>query len=1138
MISRFFIFILIFCIQFICFNPIKQGYADTSKNVLYLNSYHSGYKWSDDILRGIHSVFNKHRNLHLFTEFMDTKRFFDKNTFDHFKEYLKIKYKNTSFDLILTSDDNAFKFIQMNQSDLFTEVPIVFCGVNYLQSSDLKSMKNVTGVNEKADIKATFDLILKLHPTTNLVVFICDQTSTGQKIVERIQDLQPLFPHSVKTMIVDDIEMDDLLQMVAKLPRRSVIYFTTFFRDATGRFFEYDESVSMVANYSNVPIYGVWDFHLGHGIVGGMLTSGYFQGETAAKLGITILNGKSADSIPIIQKSPNRYMFDMEQLKRFSLRVTDIPESSIIENQKLQISSIFIFSILSVGILSFIVIFLLFNNIKRKSAEKNLKLTLDHLEQRVIDRTEEVTLANEKLNLELEERRRTERALEQSHHFLETLIDNLPVAVFTKDAKMGAFTLWNKQCEILYGLTADQVLGKTDFEFFPRKQAEQFRKNDHLTFKKQTRIDILEEKIDTKNHGQRIVHTIKTPIYDENKKPLQLLCISEDITTRKEAEEEIRHQQEFLSNVIDTDPNFIFVKDREDKFVLANKAMADLCGTTVQNLIGKKVSEFNPNKDEVNRYFVDNEAVMTTLQPKFIPEQSFTTSQNEVHYIQIIKKPLIGKDGTADKVLCVATDITERKKTEKELENARIAAESSNLAKSEFLANMSHDLRTPLHGILGFTQILSRNEALMKEIGSAVDTIHNSGEHLLMMINDILDLSKIEAQKLDFREGEIYLPSFLQTISEIIRVRASQQRIAFIVNTSDELPNGIIGDETRLRQILLNLLGNAVKFTQEGEVRFTVKRPEKNVLHFKIEDTGIGIPKEKIDEIFLPFHQVTNNFVQVEGTGLGLAICKKLVFMMKSELNVSSEPGKGSCFEFKLPFKETHISSDIVTPKDQKIIGYDGRVVRILVCDDKITNRDVLSQLLTDIGFEVIEANNGRVCLEMALAHRPDIILMDLMMPEMDGFEATHALRSMPEIEDTIVIAISAGVFSQTRQDSLDAGCNDFIPKPVLTDELLEKISKHLSIKWQYSKDKSLHDGQQLNQALVPPPIHVLDQFHQLVISGRITEIKRQLKQLVENDPKYIPFAEHIQQLAFEFRNDDIQLFINRFRENETDKNK
>ena len=1131
MTSRLSVLVLYLSIQFVCFNLSDHCYADNIQNVLYLNSYHSGYKWSDDILLGINSVFKEQTNLVLFTEFMDTKRFLDENTFTRFNEYIKYKYKNTSFDLIITSDDNAFNFIKENKKDLFPDLPVVFCGVNYFDKSEIKDIKNITGVNEKADLKATFNLILKLHPNTNLVVFICDQTYTGQKIVQKIHEMETFVPNRVKTMIVDDIEMTDLLQMVSNLPRRSVIYFTTFFRDASGTFYEYDQSISMIANYSRVPIYGVWDFHLGHGIVGGKLTSGFYQGETAAKLGIRILSGKSASSIPVVQQSPNKYMFDMEQLKRFRLRVTDLPESSIVENQNLEINQIIIFSILIVGILSFVVIFLLFNNIKRKTAEKNLKITLDNLEQRVIDRTEEVTLANEKLNLELEERSRTERALEQSHYFLETLIDNLPVAVFTKDAKRGTFTLWNKQCEILYGFTADEVLGKTDFDFFPKKQAEQFRKNDYLTFKKQTRIDILEEKIQTQNHGLRIVHTIKTPIFDENKNPLQILCISQDITTRKEAEEEIRRQQEFLSNVIDTDPNFIFVKDREDRFVLANKAMADLCGTSVNNLIGKKVSEFNPNQDQVNQYFVDNEAVMTTLKPKFIPEQPFTTSQGDVHYIQIIKKPLIGKDGKADKVLCVATDITERKKTEKELEEARIAAESSNLAKSEFLANMSHDLRTPLHGILGFTQILRRNEALMSEIGSAVDTIHRSGEHLLMMINDCLDLSKIEAQKLDFRESEIYLPSFIQTIVEIIRVRASQSRIGFIVNSSDNIPNGIIGDETRLRQILLNLLGNAVKFTQEGEVRFTIKRLEEKVIHFKIEDTGIGIPKDKIEEIFLPFHQVANNVVQVEGTGLGLAISKKLVDMMNGELTVSSEPGKGSCFEFKLPFTETHISSEIITPKDQKIIGYNGRVIKILVCDDKETNRDVLSQLLTEIGFEVFEAENGRICLEKALAHRPDIILMDLMMPEMDGFEATYALRNMPEIEDTIVIAVSAGVFTQTRQDSLDAGCDDFIPKPVLTDELLEKISKHLSLKWQYAKNKSMHDGQQLHQALVPPPIHILDLFHNLVISGRITEIKRQLKQLVENDHKYIPFVEHIQQLAFEFRNDDIQLFIDRFRE-------
>ena len=1102
---------------------------ETEHNVLFINSYHSGYRWSDDILKGILSVLDGHNNICLYTEYMDTKRIFNEATFHNFKEYLEKKYKDFHFDVIITSDDNAFDFIRQFRNDLFEEVPVVFCGVNYLDPSDLNGITNITGVNETADIKATFDLILKLHPLTNLVVFICDNTHTGKKIQERIDEITPLFPSTVKTMVISDIYMDELLEKISLIPRRSIIYYTTFFRDAGGKFFEYDQSISLISQHAKMPIYGAWDFHLGHGIVGGMLASGYYQGETAAQIAMRILDGQKVSSLPVIQNSPNRYMFDMEQLERYNIRVIDLPESSIVINQSLQISKVFISIVLVVGVLSFIVIFLIFNNIKRKVAEKKLKVTLDHLEQRVIDRTEEVTLANEKLNLELEERKRTERALEQSHHFLETLIDNLPVAVFTKDAKMGTFTLWNKQCERLYGMEADQVLGKNDYDFFPKEQSDRFRENDSMAFENKKRIDILEERINRIGQPQRIVHTIKTPIFDNKGKPLQLLCISEDITERKEAEEKIRRQQEFLRNVIDTDPNFIFVKDRQDKFILANKAMADLCGTSVENLIGKKVSEFNPDQDQVNQYFVDNEAVMATLQPRFIPEQPFTTPQGEVHYMQIIKKPLIGKDGVADKVLCVATDITDRKRSEKELENARIAAEASNLAKSEFLANMSHDLRTPLHGILGFTQILSRNEALMHEIGTAVDTIHRSGEHLLMMINDVLDLSKIEAQKLDLRETELYLPYFIQTISEIIRVRASQQKIGFVVQLSEHLPDGIYGDETRLRQILLNLLGNAVKFTQKGEVRFSVDRPEKNRLHFKVEDTGIGIPKDKIDEIFLPFHQVANNIIQTEGTGLGLAISRKLVHMMNSELIATSEPGKGSCFEFSLPFRETHISLENLTPFNKKIIGYDGRNIKILVCDDRKTNRDVLSQLLTDIGFDVIEAINGHDCLEKALASRPDIILMDLMMPEMDGFEATQALRNMPEIDDTIVIAVSAGVFNQTRKDSIHAGCDDFIPKPVMTDELLEKISKHLSLKWKYAENQSLNDGQTLIQAIVPPPKYILEQFHQLIISGRITEIKRQLKALVLDDPKYIPFSDHIIQLAYEFRNDDIQSFIGQF---------
>jgi len=1129
---RMITYIICFQISLFLFHTTN---AFSQQNVLVLNSYHLGYKWSDDILHGIKSVLENRKNVSIYTEFMDTKRIFDNKTFYRYIRYLKEKYSGRSFELIIVSDDNAFLFIKKYRKEVFPNTPVVFCGVNYYKESDTNGFKNVTGVNEKTDILETVQLILKLHPKTNLIAFICDNTATGKKIQEHIKSLLPSIEllHT-KTNLYHNFSMPDLLNKIKLLPPNSVVYYMTFSQDNTGQYFEYDHSIALISEHALVPVYGAWDIHLGHGIIGGKLTCAVDQGETAANLGIRILEGEPADSIPVITKSPNQFMFDMDQLKRFNIHVSQLPESSKIIYPTIQFNRIFIISILCIGFLSFVIIFLLVNNVKRKIAEKKLKVTLDNLEQRVIDRTEEVSFTNDKLNQELEERKRAERALQQSHHFLETLIDNLPVAVFTKDAKSGMFALWNKQCEHLYGLTADQVLGKNDYDFFPKEQADSFRVNDQIAFNQQQRIDIFEEKINTYGKGQKIVHTIKTPIFDEENNPHQLLCISEDITKRKETEEELRKQQEFLRNVIDTDPNFIFVKDREDKFILANQAMADLCGTSVENLVGKKVSEFNPNKEEVNQYFIDNEAVMTSLQPKFIPEQRFTTSSGKIHYIQIIKKPLISEDGIADKVLCVATDITDRKSVEKELESSRLAAESSNMAKSEFLANMSHELRTPLHGILGFTQILQRNEALMSEIGSAVNTIHRSGEHLLMMINDILDLSKIEAQKLELRESEIYMPGFLETIVEIIRVRASQQQISFVVNINKNIPTGISADETRLRQILLNLLGNAVKFTRKGEVRFSVNRSGHGLLHFKIEDTGIGIPKDKIQEIFLPFHQVASKLIHTEGTGLGLAICSRLLKIMNSDLSVSSEQGKGSCFEFYLPITEINLSSDIIKPRNQKIVGYDGRNIKILVCDDLKTNRDVLSQLLTDIGFEVIEASDGREGLEKSLAHHPDIILMDLMMPEMNGFEATRAIRNMPEIKDTAIIAVSAGVFNQTRNDCLDAGCDDFIPKPVITDELLEKISKHLSLKWQYAKDKILHNGEDFIQAMVPPPNHVLKQYKNLVMTGRITEIKRQLKMLIHNAPKYIPFAEHIKQLAYDFRNDDIQSFIDQFLDKNT----
>ena len=464
------------------------------------------------------------------------------------------------------------------------------------------------------------------------------------------------------------------------------------------------------------------------------------------------------------------------------------------------------------------------------------------------------------------------------------------------------------------------------------------------------------------------------------------------------------------------------------------------------------------------------------------------------------------------------------------IENARLyeneqlqreRAEVASRAKSEFLSNMSHELRTPLNGILGHAQILRRNGGLSPRQLDSVGLIEQSGEHLLTLISDILDLSKIEASRVELEIGPIALDLFLRGIVGIIRARAEAKRLSFRYETDGRLPDLLQADEKRLRQVLLNLLGNAVKFTAQGYVTLRVdqvgERDGAPIMRFSVEDSGVGIEPADLQRIFDPFEQAGSPSLRNQGTGLGLSISRRLVGLMGGELAIDSTLGIGSRFSFAiaLPLAQSPI---FASPDARLVVGYEGPRRMLLAVDDQPSNLHLLVELLESLGFTMLMAEDGEQAFALACAHRPAALLSDLSMPGVDGFALARHLRGVKALHDMPLIAVSARVFAAERERAHSAGFDAFIAKPVRLSELQAVLGHHLRLTWRYADAPS---------AALPilsdegrdslPPVTELSRLYALARRGDMISLQAEAEIHLCHSPRYQRFATHLEQLARNF---------------------
>jgi PAS domain S-box-containing protein len=629
-----------------------------------------------------------------------------------------------------------------------------------------------------------------------------------------------------------------------------------------------------------------------------------------------------------------------------------------------------------------------------------------------------------------------------------------------------------------------------------------------------------------------------------------------EVAERKQVEEALRKSEKNYKTIFNSANDAILILDIETGDILdANEKMCQMYGYTRE-----KAKQLNVETLSAGVSPYTQKDAMAWIQKALQEPQRFEwsakNSMGQPFWVEVSLKAIVLN--SRPRLLAMVHNISKRKQAEKNLQEAKKAAEQANQAKTNFLTQMSHELRTPLNAILGYTQIFQRDRRMAKW-HPQIETIKTSGEHLLMVIDELLDLSKIEAGKTELEMKTFHLPRFLLNLVNIVQVKAQSKEINFDYQASPDLPIMVQGDEKRLRQILLNLLINAIKFTQQGYVLFKIDLKEQNInspsekptlkkgkvlkqgkssietqtIVFQVEDSGIGIPSEQLEQIFLPFHQV-NSHQMTQGTGLGLTISQKFVRLMDSELHVNSMVGKGSTFWFELNLPTLSTSAQSLQIEPQTIVGYQGKKHRILIVDDVRTNCQVLRDLLLPLGFEIAEANDGQEALKKATEWQPDLMLLDLVIPKIDGFKVVQQIRQKPLLKNMIIIAVSAMVLKNTLSQILAAGCDDCIAKPVSVDRLLQSLQTHFNLEWIYEQKVNTHSQLTSTDTLpliIPPPDELV-MLSELAEMGNITQIKKYLSQIKARNPQLLPFVLKTEPFLKTYQFEQLVDFIESYKEN------
>ena len=802
---------------------------------------------------------------------------------------------------------------------------------------------------------------------------------------------------------------------------------------------------------------------------------------------------------------------------------------------------------------------------EKKLAEKNTKLAeySQNLEQLVKSRTQEL----EEKNLQL-------LASEKKYR---DLVETSQDMIWSVDRE-GRYTFVNQAVKQIYGYDPEEMLGRRFADFMTPEQYSQDQEVFQGIFNGE---QLFQYETTHLAKDRRPIHLLFNAIalLDDQKNVIGTTGTASDITKRKQAEQALLASEKKYRALVEASQDMIWSVDAEERYTFVNQAVKQIYGYDPEEMLGRRFADFEPPEQRTN----DLELFQRLLKGESVVQYETTQLAKDGRplYLMFNAIALFDDQGNVIGTMGTASDITKRKLAEDALKQTAYAADAANRAKSEFLSRMSHELRTPLNAILGFTQVMNRNPSLSPEAQEHLGIISRSGEHLLELINDILEMSKIESGRITVNETSFDLYYLLDTLKEMFQLKAKFKGIQLIFDRVPEIPQYVKTDESKLRQVLINLLSNAIKFTEAGKVALRVRVgdgeigrlgnqenldngknssntltpirhhpnsaspqpliPSSPHLGFEVEDTGPGIAPEEMHLLFVPFEQTETGRKSQQGTGLGLPLTRQFVQLMGGNITVSSIVGKGTILKFNVPLCLAQ-SHEVETPQEtRRVIGLapDQPKYRILVVDDVKSSSLLLVKILASTGFEVREATNGLEAIALWESWEPHLILMDMLMPVMDGYEATRQIkaREMGRCGDkgaiftgisvenspfsslspvsnpqskTIIIALTANAFEEDKAVILSSGCDELVIKPFQEETIFETIGRYLGVRYLYEEPAvmTLEVRPQHEESPTDPQLKVylsqmtaewVTQLYQEAVTGSDCQIFQLIEQIPSN---------------------------------------